>query len=63
MGSHGPRLFPMVPTKMQWHKFKDTLHFFVMLGLIPVTAIIFYANVFIGKHSKSLIEHISWYYL
>ena len=48
MGSHGPRVFPMIPTRMQWHKFKDTFHFYVMLGVIPVTAIIFYSNVFIG---------------
>ncbi|KAG5677396.1 hypothetical protein PVAND_007159 [Polypedilum vanderplanki] len=48
MGGHGPRTFPMVPTKMQWHKFKDTLHFYVMLGAIPSFALIFYCNVFIG---------------
>jgi NADH dehydrogenase (ubiquinone) 1 beta subcomplex subunit 5 len=45
---HGPRLFPMEPTRMQWHKFKDTLHFYAMLGIIPASAILFYCNVYIG---------------
>ncbi|KAJ6641799.1 NADH dehydrogenase [ubiquinone] 1 beta subcomplex subunit 5, mitochondrial [Pseudolycoriella hygida] len=36
------------PSRYQWDKFKDMFHFSVMVGLIPVTAIIFYANVFIG---------------
>lgn len=53
MGSHGPRVFPMLPTKMQWHKFKDTFHFFVMLGVIPLSAVVFYANVFIGPATLS----------
>jgi NADH dehydrogenase (ubiquinone) 1 beta subcomplex subunit 5 len=48
MSGHGPKLMDMQPSRFQWHKFKDTLHFYVMLGLIPVTAIVFYANVFIG---------------
>lgn len=53
MSSHGPRTFPMQPTKMQWHKFKDTLHFFIMVGALPLTAILFYANVFIGPATLS----------
>lgn len=48
MSDHGPKTFPMMPTKMQWHKFKDTFHFFVMLGVIPLSAILFYSNIFIG---------------
>jgi NADH dehydrogenase (ubiquinone) 1 beta subcomplex subunit 5 len=38
---------------MQWHKFKDTFHFFVMLGVIPLSAILFYANVFVGPATLS----------
>lgn len=34
--------------RWQWHKFKDMLHYYAMVGLIPVSAIIFYTNVFIG---------------
>lgn len=48
MGGHGPRTFPLAPTKMQWHKTKDTFHFFFMLGAIPCALVVFYANVFIG---------------
>lgn len=46
--SHGPNLFSITPSRFQFHKFKDSLHFFVMLGVIPVTALVFYVNVFIG---------------
>lgn len=48
MSDHGPRLMTITPSRMQWHKFKDMLHFYVMLGVIPITAIVFYTNVFIG---------------
>lgn len=34
--------------RWQWHKFKDMFHYYLMVGLIPVGAIIFYTNVFIG---------------
>ncbi|XP_026321689.1 NADH dehydrogenase [ubiquinone] 1 beta subcomplex subunit 5, mitochondrial [Hyposmocoma kahamanoa] len=44
---HG-KVFAIQPSRWQYHKFKDMLHFYVMVGLIPVTAIIFYTNVFIG---------------
>lgn len=53
MGSHGPKVFPMIPTKMQWHKFKDTLHFYVMLGVIPLGAVVLYTNIFIGPATLS----------
>ncbi|XP_047031862.1 NADH dehydrogenase [ubiquinone] 1 beta subcomplex subunit 5, mitochondrial [Helicoverpa zea] len=47
-GSHGAKTFVLQPSRWQWHKFKDMFHFYAMLGLIPVGAIIFYSNVFIG---------------
>ncbi|XP_049875826.1 NADH dehydrogenase [ubiquinone] 1 beta subcomplex subunit 5, mitochondrial [Pectinophora gossypiella] len=47
-GGHGHRTMALQPSRWQWHKFKDMLHYYVMVGLIPVTAIVFYANVFIG---------------
>jgi len=47
-GGHGPRLMPLTPSRWQWHKFKDTAHYYFMVGLIPVGLIVFYANVFIG---------------
>lgn len=36
------------PSRWQWHKFKDLFHYYFMVGAIPVAAILFYANVFIG---------------
>ncbi|KAJ0174538.1 hypothetical protein K1T71_009646 [Dendrolimus kikuchii] len=45
---HGAKTMQLQPSRWQWHKFKDMLHFYVMVGLIPVSAIIFYTNVFIG---------------
>ncbi|KAL1123601.1 hypothetical protein AAG570_002677 [Ranatra chinensis] len=39
---------PILPSRWQYKKFKDLLHFYTLVGLIPVGAIIFYANVFIG---------------
>lgn len=36
------------PSRWQWHKFKDMFHYYFMVGAIPVTAVIFYSNVFIG---------------
>ncbi|XP_058834170.1 NADH dehydrogenase [ubiquinone] 1 beta subcomplex subunit 5, mitochondrial [Topomyia yanbarensis] len=48
MSGHGPRIFTITPSRFQWHKFKDLFHFYIMIGLIPVLGIVFYANVFIG---------------
>ncbi|XP_066997029.2 NADH dehydrogenase [ubiquinone] 1 beta subcomplex subunit 5, mitochondrial isoform X2 [Anabrus simplex] len=47
-GGHGPRLMPIAPSRWQWHKTKDLFHFYLMVGLIPVGLVVFYANVFIG---------------
>ncbi|CAH2006614.1 unnamed protein product [Acanthoscelides obtectus] len=47
------RTFPMVPSRWQWNRFKDLLHFYFMLGFIPITAVITYANVFIGPATLS----------
>lgn len=38
----------MIPTRWQWHKTKDLLHFYFFVGAIPVAIVIFCANVFIG---------------
>lgn len=38
----------ITPSRWQWKKTKDLLHFYTLLGLIPVGAIIFYSNVYIG---------------
>lgn len=38
----------ITPSRFQWHKFKDLFHYYVLVGLIPISAIVFYANVFVG---------------
>lgn len=48
MSDHGPKTMAMIPTRFQWHKFKDLFHFYVLAGLIPLGALSFYTNVFIG---------------
>ncbi|XP_059048724.1 NADH dehydrogenase [ubiquinone] 1 beta subcomplex subunit 5, mitochondrial [Achroia grisella] len=42
------KTFAMQPSRFQWHKFKDMFHYYVMVGLIPVSLILFYSNIFIG---------------
>lgn len=48
MSDHGPRNFFITPSRFQWHKFKDSMHYAAMLGLIPITALITYVNIFVG---------------
>ncbi|XP_055319673.1 NADH dehydrogenase [ubiquinone] 1 beta subcomplex subunit 5, mitochondrial isoform X2 [Sitodiplosis mosellana] len=47
-GGHGPRMMEIQPSRFQWNKFKDNLHFYTLVGAIPCIAIIFITNVFIG---------------
>lgn len=47
-GDHGPRLLHITPSRFQWHKFKDLFHFYILLGVIPLTALVFCVNIFIG---------------
>ncbi|XP_055376881.1 NADH dehydrogenase [ubiquinone] 1 beta subcomplex subunit 5, mitochondrial [Condylostylus longicornis] len=46
--SGGHHHFAIQPSRFQFKKFKDLLHYFVMLGVIPITAIVMYTNIFIG---------------
>ncbi|KAG8233598.1 hypothetical protein J437_LFUL001009 [Ladona fulva] len=48
MSGGGHRVMDIVPSRWQWHRFKDILHYYVLLGVIPMTAVILYANIFIG---------------
>lgn len=45
---HGPSHMVITPSKYQWQRYKDVLHFYIFLGVIPGLAVVFYANVFIG---------------
>lgn len=46
-GGHD-RVMEIIPSRYQWQKYKDLLHFYTFLGVIPLSIITFYANVFIG---------------
>ncbi|XP_064082400.1 NADH dehydrogenase [ubiquinone] 1 beta subcomplex subunit 5, mitochondrial-like [Macrobrachium nipponense] len=48
MGSHGPRKMYITASRWQWHKFKDMFHFYVMLGVIPLGAVVLATNIFVG---------------
>ena len=45
---HGPRLFKIEPTRWQYNKIKDLMHFYIAIGVIPLTIITFLVNVFVG---------------
>lgn len=47
------RRLHITPTRYAWQKFKDTVHFYLMVGLIPVGVLVFYTNVFIGPAQLS----------
>lgn len=42
------RTLHIAPSRFQWNKFKDQVHLYIMLGVIPITALILYVNIFIG---------------
>lgn len=46
--SGGHKTMYITPSRFQWHKFKDLTHFYLMLGIIPATAVVLYTNLFIG---------------
>ncbi|KAH9514205.1 NADH dehydrogenase [ubiquinone] 1 beta subcomplex subunit 5, mitochondrial [Bulinus truncatus] len=51
-GGH-ERKMVIVPSSFEWTVFKDDLHFFLMLGLLPMAALITYVNIFVGPAQLS----------
>lgn len=47
-GGHGPKTMQIIPSKYQWQKYKDQLHYYILLGVIPLSAVVLYANIYIG---------------
>lgn len=47
------KTFPLVPSRWQWIKFKDYVNLYIMIGIIPVSLIIAYSNIFIGPATLS----------
>ena len=46
--SGGHATFQIKPSRWSWNKFKDLLHFYTMVAVIPATIAITCINVFIG---------------
>jgi len=46
MGGHN--LITVRETRWQWTKFKDLVHYYVLVGVIPLTLLTLYVNIFIG---------------
>jgi len=44
----GDKKFVPVPSNWVWYKFKDFMHFYLMIGMFPVVALATYVNIFIG---------------
>uniref|UniRef100_A0A4Y7M284 NADH dehydrogenase [ubiquinone] 1 beta subcomplex subunit 5, mitochondrial n=1 Tax=Daphnia atkinsoni TaxID=342845 RepID=A0A4Y7M284_9CRUS len=42
------RTMPIKPSRWSWNRFKDLMHFYIMLGVIPSALVITYVNLFIG---------------
>ncbi|CAD6217163.1 GSCOCG00004701001-RA-CDS [Cotesia congregata] len=42
------RVFPLGPSRWHWHKTKDLLHFYTLIGVVPLSIAVFCINVFIG---------------
>ncbi|KAK3761880.1 hypothetical protein RRG08_060614 [Elysia crispata] len=47
------RKMVIIPTKFEWTQFKNDLHFYFLLGLVPMGLLITYANMFIGPAELS----------
>lgn len=48
MSGHGPRMMEIQPSRFQWNQFKDNLHFYTLIAVIPIGALVLYVNIFIG---------------
>lgn len=48
-GGHGEhRTMAITPSRFQFKKFKDLLHFYALIGIIPLGLLTLYANLYIG---------------
>lgn len=47
------RTFTLQPSRFQFNKFKDLLHYYLMLGLIPCGLGVMLTNIFIGPATLS----------
>lgn len=52
MSDH-PRVLHIEPSRFQWNKFKNYMHYYIMLGVIPCSLVVLFSNVFIGPATLS----------
>ncbi|CAL1272894.1 unnamed protein product [Larinioides sclopetarius] len=52
-GGHGDRTMHITPSRFAYTKFKDDLHFYITLGVVPLVLLILYVNIFIGPATLS----------
>lgn len=48
MGAH-KHVMEITPSRFEWTRFKNELHFYVMLGAVPLSLLTLFVNLFIGK--------------
>ncbi|CAE1264770.1 NDUFB5 [Acanthosepion pharaonis] len=48
MGAH-KHVMEITPSRFEWVRFKNELHFYVMLGAVPLGLLTLFVNLFIGK--------------
>lgn len=48
MSEENDRTFYITPSRFQYTKFKDDLHFFITLGVVPLGLLILCVNIFVG---------------
>ena len=46
----GPRKIVIQPPRYAWTRFKNDLHFYLMLGVLPLGSIMLYANLIVGEN-------------
>ncbi|XP_065334059.1 NADH dehydrogenase [ubiquinone] 1 beta subcomplex subunit 5, mitochondrial [Cloeon dipterum] len=46
-GGHHNEMF-ITPSRFQWNKCKDMVHYYVFLGVIPLSLITFFVNIYVG---------------
>lgn len=58
-GDHARQMI-ITPSRWQWHKFKDMMHFYILLGVIPLSLLTLFVNIFVGPAKLAPIPEGYW---
>lgn len=47
-GGHDQRTMHITPSRYNWQQYKDLFHFYFFLGVIPLSVLTFFINIFVG---------------